>query len=167
MPRALRPNIRVDIPVPYASRPMIVLLPLVAVICAVALLKNGVSELELIVKIVSVDATIGPNPSNRLPLILCKLVLNTPALILPLTPRPPTTTNAPVVVFVLAVPEAATMFPDTIAVLLVVNVVNAPVLAELASIGEPFILPPLITALAVLKFVVTPVVAYTLAIPVK
>ena len=80
----------------------------------------------------------------------------------PLTPRPPTITKAPVVVLVLAVPLAATILPLLVNTPLDVNVVNAPVLAELAPIAVPFTLPPVITALPELKLVTTAVVIVAL-----
>ena len=68
-----------------------------------------------------------------------------PTLTFPLTPAPPTTTNAPVVVFVLAVPLFATtlppetMFPDVamlpVLKVAVVMLVNAPVLGFVLPIG--------------------------------
>ena len=50
------------------------------------------------------------------------------------------------------------MLAPTVKLPVVLAVVNAPVLAVVAPIGVEFILPPVITALAVEKFVVTPVV---------
>ena len=77
---------------------------------------------------------------------------------LPPTPAPPTTTSAPVVVFELAVPEAATILPELVNAPDIDNVVNAPVAATLAPIGKLSAYPPVTTALAVLKFVVCVVV---------
>ena len=69
-----------------------------------------------------------------------------PEYMLPLTPAPPTTTKAPVVLLVAAVELLATILPFDVIVLVVVNVVNAPVLAVLAPITPvwyPVICPPL------------------------
>ena len=87
----------------------------------------------------------------------------------PVIPTPPLTTNAPVVAFVLGVLLAATKLPLLVCTPEFVNVVNAPVLAVVAPIGVLFKLPPVITALAVLKPVVAinvpilPLVAFKLA----
>ncbi len=77
---------------------------------------------------------------------------------LPLTPAPPATTNAPVVALVLAVPDAATMLPLLISVLDVVAVVNAPGAAVLAPIGKLSAYPPDKRVLAELMLVPTKVV---------
>ena len=83
----------------------------------------------------------------------------------PATPTPPLTTNAPVDVDELAVVAAATTLPLEIIVPLVVNVVNAPVLAVVAPTGVPFTLPPVITALPEAKFVAVSVVTFNAVNP--
>ena len=76
---------------------------------------------------------------------------------LPPIPVPPVTCKAPVVVLVAAVAEVCVVTP------LDVSVVNAPVAVVLAPIGKLSANPPVIRALPVLKFVITPSVAYTFA----
>ena len=80
--------------------------------------------------------------------MLCKLAL-VPRFKLPLAPIPPTTTNAPVVVLVLAVVELATKLPAFQVTPVVTKVVKRPVLAVVAPIGVLSTLPPVTTALAV------------------
>ena len=81
---------------------------------------------------------------------------------LPLTPAPPTTTNAPVVVLVLAVPDAATMLPLTFATP-VTSKVERSVAVPVTSINPPMYVAPLIPVPPATTN--APVVVLELAVP--
>ena len=114
-------------------------------------------------------ATISIPPTNSVVVLMYVNVPETfklpPTFKSPPIPAPPVTTNAPVVVFVLAVVAAATTLLLRIVVLDAVNVVNAPVLAVEAPIGVLFTLPPVITALPEAKFVAVSVVTFSAVMP--